>query len=224
MVVTHKYLRNNIIIEEEVDPPLIEEIMDDDFDYSTYVQNFMNYDFDDDEIFKEFFSDKVVEEVDEKVPLKIQKLYDEYHNNLLNLMWQYEKGIKSIDYNQAMKDLTIKYLNDVDDYYKKQDIIETLVTDLKGVCEKKTKEEVLKKSLAEERKKQELASKQRFQSFIDGELSPVKLTPNDLRYLVGSEKKGHLLMRIRARCKGYLSKEDCDRTIEELYHEGKFKR
>lgn len=101
--------KNNIPI--PITPPMPKTVLKEDFDYSKYIERELEtaYNLD---------IDKLLYSKEEKLPpLKYKNLFNKYLINIMSIQAIYEadlkENIKSIDYNQSMKEIAQTYLNSI---------------------------------------------------------------------------------------------------------------
>lgn len=106
--VNHKIKKG---VNKAIIPPTPEEILKDDFDYSKYIDEYLNIEIDYEKLEEMYYS---ISENKDPVDPNIQKLYENYENEIISVQLEYEKN--NIDKKLCIKKMKIiaqKYFEDL---------------------------------------------------------------------------------------------------------------
>ena len=76
-------------INKAIIPPTPEEILKDDFDYSKYIDEYLNMEIDYEKLEEMYYS---ISENKDPVDPNIQKIYDYYENEIISVKLEYEQN------------------------------------------------------------------------------------------------------------------------------------
>lgn len=88
-------------------PPSLEDILKENFDYSRYIENYLSSEIDYEKLEELYYS---ITENRKLVDPNIQKLYEDFENDIVSVQWEYEKDqLNKNKYNKKMKNIAQKY-------------------------------------------------------------------------------------------------------------------
>ena len=160
-----------------IDEPTIEDVLDDNFDYSIYRKNsikntsddkgFTDEDIDIEQLYEALFCESSKEEI---VEVKEEvKILNEYYERIRDVQWDYERD-NSVNPTYTMKVIAKTYADKLSEYEMLQETREKLVNVLRNVVLKK--DEIEKERFEEERRIQVLRdeSLNRINMFLNREI------------------------------------------------------
>ena len=169
-------------INKAIIPPTPEEILKEDFDYSKYIQEILNQKIDFETLEELYYS---ISETNEPADPNIQKLYEEFENDIISIQLEYEKDPVNKDiYNKKMKAIAQKYFENLQslinfNLQKEREFKELII-------KRKELVSVLKQML-EVKKNIELNAQNRLNDFINRKIPLGKLYIYDLTKLQTTE-------------------------------------
>lgn len=177
-----------------IDEPTIEDVLDDNFDYSIYRKNsikntrddkgYTDEDIDIEQLYEALFCESSKEEI---VEVKEEvKILNEYYERIRDVQWDYERD-NSVNPTYTMKVIAKTYADKLSEYEMLQETREKLVNVLRKVVLKK--DEIEKERFEEERRKQVLRdeSLNRINMFLNREISLGGLCLYDIDVLKKSD-------------------------------------